>query len=145
MYSKIVVGTDGSDTASGAVSQAIELAKICGADVHLVTGYKTASAMSTMAPETAAYRPSDVEVRRTAETVLERAASQVRNAGLKVETHAVPGNGAEAVIQVAEGQSADLIVVGSRGMTGARRLLGSVPNNVAHHAPCAVLIVQTTS
>jgi nucleotide-binding universal stress UspA family protein len=145
MYSRIVVGTDGSDTASGAVSQAIKLAKLCGADVHLVSGYKTASAMSTMAPETAAYMPSDSDVRQTAETVLERAASQVRNAGLKVETHACPGNGAEAIIQVAEGQSADLIVVGSRGMTGARRLLGSVPNNVAHHAPCAVLIVQTTS
>ena len=144
MYSKIVVGTDGSDTASGAVSQAIKLAKLCGATVHLVTGYKTATAMTAMSPETVAYMPSDAEVRKSADAVLERAATQVRNSGLKVETHAVPGNGAEAIIQVAEGQSADLIVVGSRGMTGARRLLGSVPNSVAHHAPCAVLIAQTS-
>ena len=144
MYSKIVVGTDGSDTASGAVSQAIKLAKLCGATVHLVTGYKTASAMTAMAPETVAYLPSDEEVRKGADAILERAASQVRNAGLQVETHATPGPGAEAIIQVAEGQSADLIVVGSRGMKGSRRLLGSVPNNVAHHAPCAVLIVQTS-
>ena len=144
MYSKIVVGTDGSDTASGAVSQAIKLAKLCGATVHLVTGYKTASAMTAMAPETVAYLPSDADVRKNADAVLERAATQVRNAGLTVETHATPGPAAEAIIQVAEGQSADLIVVGSRGMTGARRLLGSVPNNVAHHAPCAVLIVQTS-
>ena len=144
MYSKIVVGTDGSDTASGAVSQAIKLAKLCGATVHLVTGYKTAAAMTAMAPETVAYLPSDAEVRKGADAILERAAEQVRNAGLQVETHATPGAGAEAIIQVAEGQSADLIVVGSRGMKGARRLLGSVPNNVAHHAPCAVLIVQTS-
>jgi nucleotide-binding universal stress UspA family protein len=143
MYSKIVVGTDGSDTASGAVTRAIKLAKLCGATVHLVTGYRTASAMTAMAPETVAYMPSDAEVRKHADDVLDRAATQVRNAGLQVETHATPGNGAEAIIQVAEGQSADLIVVGSRGMKGKRRLLGSVPNNVAHHAPCAVLIVQT--
>jgi nucleotide-binding universal stress UspA family protein len=144
MYSKIVVGTDGSDTASGAVTQAIKLAKLCGATVHLVSGYRTASAMTAMAPETVAYMPSDAEVRKHAEGVLDHAAAQVRNAGLQVETHATPGNGAEAIIQVAEGQSADLIVVGSRGMKGKRRLLGSVPNNVAHHAPCAVLIVQTS-
>jgi nucleotide-binding universal stress UspA family protein len=99
--------------------------------------------MTAMAPETVAYLPSDAEVRKGADAILEHAASQVRNAGLQVETHATPGSGAEAIIQVAEGQSADLIVVGSRGMKGTRRLLGSVPNNVAHHAPCAVLIVQT--
>src|SRR4051812_37467495 len=123
MYTKIVVGTDGSDTASGAVSQAIKLAKLCGATVHLVSGYKTGSAMTAMAPETVAYMPTEAEVRKHADTVLERAATQVRNAGLKVETHACPGSGAEAIIQVAEGQSADLIIVGSKGMAGARRLL----------------------
>ena len=143
MYQKIVVGTDGSDTASGAVTQAARLAKLCGASVHLVTAYKLASAMAAMAPETIAYVPSDQDARTQAEAVLERAADQVRAAGVKVETHACPGSAAEAIIQVAEGQSADLIMVGSRGMTGARRLLGSVPNNVAHHAPCSVLIVHT--
>ena len=41
--------------------------------------------------------------------------------------------------------SADLIVVGNKGMTGAKRfLLGSVPNKVSHHAPCSVLIIRTT-
>jgi nucleotide-binding universal stress UspA family protein len=144
MYDRIVVGTDGSDTASAAVAQAITLAKMCGATVHLVSGYRTGSAMSAMAPETAAYMPDAAELSKNAETVLERAANQVRDAGVKVETHATPGNGAEAILQIAEAQSADLIVVGSRGMTGARRMLGSVPNNVAHHAPCSVLIVQTT-
>src|SRR5688500_12661296 len=128
MYEKIVVGTDGSDTASGAVTQAVKLAKLSGASVHLVTAYKLASAMAAMAPETGAYMPSDKDARAQAEAVLERAADQVRAAGVKVETHAGPGSAAEAIIQVAEGQKADLVVVGSRGMTGARRLLGSVPN-----------------
>jgi nucleotide-binding universal stress UspA family protein len=46
---------------------------------------------------------------------------------------------------VAETEGADLIVVGNKGMTGARRfLLGNVPNKVSHHAPCSVLIVRTS-
>ena len=143
MYERIVVGTDGSDSASGAVSHALQVAKLTGATVHIVTAYKNASAMAAMSPETVAYLPADGEVRKQAEDVCERAAGQARSSGIKVETHPTPGNAAEALIQVAEGQRADLIVVGSRGMAGARRVLGSVPNNVAHHAPCSVLIVHT--
>ncbi len=55
----------------------------------------------------------------------------------------VEGAPSEAILSVAEETKADLIVVGNKGMTGARRfLLGSVPNNVSHHAPCSVIIVQ---
>jgi nucleotide-binding universal stress UspA family protein len=54
------------------------------------------------------------------------------------------GDPADAIIDAAEEEGADLIVVGNRGMQGAKRfLLGSVPNRVAHHAPCSVLIVHT--
>ena len=61
------------------------------------------------------------------------------------ETYAFPGDAANAIIEVAEAQKADLIVVGNRGMTGkARFLLGSVPNKVSHHAPCGVLIARTS-
>ena len=63
----------------------------------------------------------------------------------QVETFARQGDAADAILDVAEEQRADLIVVGNRGMTGAKRfLLGSVPNKVSHHAPCSVLIVRTT-
>jgi len=62
-----------------------------------------------------------------------------------VQTHPVEGDPAEAILNIAEGTDADLIVVGNKGMTGARRfLLGSVPNNISHHAPCSVIIVRTT-
>jgi nucleotide-binding universal stress UspA family protein len=142
MYGTIVVGTDGSETASAAVIEATRLAKLCGATVHIVCAYKTTSAMASMAVETSAYvNPEDM--RRGAEGVLERAAAQVRQEDVKVETHAAAGSAPEALIEIAEAQGGNLIVIGSRGMTGARRLLGSVPNNVAHHAPCSVLIVQT--
>jgi nucleotide-binding universal stress UspA family protein len=54
------------------------------------------------------------------------------------------GEAADLITQVAEQVNADLIVVGNKGMKGARRLLGSVPNRVAHRALCSVLIVRTT-
>jgi nucleotide-binding universal stress UspA family protein len=46
-------------------------------------------------------------------------------------------------MQIADKQGAQMIVVGNRGMTGARRVLGSVPNRASHHARCDVLIVAT--
>jgi len=79
------------------------------------------------------------------DATLSDAADVVREAGLEVETFAREGDPADAILDVAEERDADLIVVGNKGMTGARRfLLGSVPNKVSHHAPCSVLIVRTT-
>ena len=63
--------------------------------------------------------------------------------GLKAEFHAVMGDPVDAILDTAESIGADLIVVGSKGMRGARRYLGSVPNSVAHGAHCAVLVVKT--
>jgi nucleotide-binding universal stress UspA family protein len=58
--------------------------------------------------------------------------------------HAPKGDPADSLIAAAREHDADVIVLGSRGMRGARRVLGSVPNKVSHHAPCDVLIVQTS-
>jgi nucleotide-binding universal stress UspA family protein len=77
--------------------------------------------------------------------VLESAAGPARERGIEVSTHAREGDPADAIIDVAEETNADLVIVGNKGMTGARRfLLGSVPNKISHHAPCSVLIVRTT-
>ena len=57
--------------------------------------------------------------------------------------HAVADSPADAILDTAKAVGADLILVGSKGMRGARRVLGSVPNSVAHGAECAVLIVKT--
>ena len=66
-------------------------------------------------------------------------------AGRQRAIHAREGDPADAILDVAEELGADLIVVGNKGMSGAKRfLLGSVPNKVSHHAPCSVLIVRTT-
>ena len=75
---------------------------------------------------------------------LEAAAAEIRAAGVAVEVFARQGDPADAILDVAEERGSDLIVVGNKGMTGAKRfLLGSVPNKVSHHAPCSVLIIRT--
>src|ERR687897_218129 len=76
---------------------------------------------------------------------LRGAAEKVEEAGVSVTAYAREGDPADAILDVAEERGADLIVVGNKGMTGAKRfLLGSVPNKVSHHAPCSVLIIRTT-
>ncbi|HYY06277.1 MAG TPA: universal stress protein, partial [Candidatus Limnocylindria bacterium] len=75
----------------------------------------------------------------------DRAAGEAERVGVSVSTHAREGDPADALLDVAEETKADLLVVGNKGMTGAKRfLLGSVPNKVSHHAPCSVFIVRTT-
>ena len=74
-----------------------------------------------------------------------RTAEQIGAAGVDVTTFAREGDPADAILDVAEERDAGLIVVGNKGMTGAKRfLLGSVPNKVSHHAPCSVMIIRTT-
>ena len=73
------------------------------------------------------------------------AASLAREAGVTVNIYPRQGDPADAILDVAEERDADLIIVGNKGMTGAKRfLLGSVPNKVSHYAPCSVLIIRTT-
>ena len=147
MFKSIVVGTDGSDTAKEAVRQAAELAKDVGASVDLVSAYEPVS--NTRLREEAREAPDDVQwavnPREDVDATLEAAAELVREAGVEVRTLAREGDPADAILDVAEEQGSDLIVVGNKGMTGAKRfLLGSVPNKVSHHAPCSVLIIRTT-
>jgi nucleotide-binding universal stress UspA family protein len=147
LFGSMVVGTDGSDTASEAVRQAAELAKQIGAKVHLVSAYEPVS--EGRLREERQEVPDDlqwmVNPREDVNQTLDTATEVLRGAGVEVETHAREGDPADAILDVAEEQEADLIVVGNKGMTGAKRfLLGSVPNKVSHHAPCSVMIIRTT-
>lgn len=146
MYRQIVVGTDGSETAAKAVGQAAELAASVGATLLVVSAFEPIS--GSRLREEASQVPDDVrwmvnpreDVDATLETAVELAAEK----GAESKTFARQGDPADAILDVAEEQGADLIVVGNKGMTGAKRfLLGSVPNKVSHHAPCSVLIVRT--
>ena len=147
MFQSIVVGTDGSDTAREAVRQATDLAGRLGANIHLVSAYEPVP--EGRLREERQEVPEDlqwmVNPREDVASTLEEAAEQLKEAGVEVDTHAREGDPADAILDVAEEKSADLIVVGNKGMTGAKRfLLGSVPNKVSHHAPCSVMIIRTT-
>ena len=144
MSESIVVGTDGSETAARAVDEAVRLAKALGADIHVVSGYEPVrGARVTGAPEGAAkvWAPlPDTFVN----SIVEQAAASVRTRGVNVHGHAVENDPADALLTIAEEVGASMIVVGSKGMQGAKRfVLGSVANKVSHHARCNVVIVST--
>ena len=147
MFGSIVVGTDGSETAGEAVRQATELSKAIGAKVNLVSAFEPVG--SQRLREERVEAPDDMQwsinEREDVEATLKEAAEKIDEGGVKVETYSRQGDPADAILDVAEEQNADLIVVGNKGMTGAKRfLLGSVPNKVSHHAPCSVMIIRTT-
>lgn len=147
MFNRIVVGTDGSETAAEAVKQAVDLAKLAGATLSIVSAYEPVSKRRLEGEQQDV--PADVQheigPREDVNLVLDAAAADARKEGIEVQTHPVEAPPSDAILNVAEETGADLIVVGNKGMTGARRfLLGSVPNNVSHHAPCSVMIVRTT-
>ena len=86
-----------------------------------------------------------INPREDVQFVLDKAAAEAKKAKVDVVTHPREGEPADAILDVAEEINADLVLVGNKGMTGARRfLLGSVPNKISHHAPCDVWIVKTT-
>ena len=147
MFGSIVVGTDGSDTAQQAVRQAIDLAKSVGASLKIVSAYEPV-AEGRLRGETRD-APKDVEwsvnAREDVEATLKDAAEEAKEGGIDAQTFARQGDPADAILDVAEEENGDLIIVGNKGMTGAKRfLLGSVPNKVSHHAPCSVLIIRTS-
>lgn len=147
-FKKIVVGTDGSDTATEAVNQAVNLASQLNAILAIVSAYEPVPA--TRLREEAKQAPEDLQwmihPREDVEKTLVEAQQLAEKAGVEVKVFARQGDPADAILDVAEEQGADLILVGNKGMTGAKRfLLGSVPNTVSHKAPCSVLIVRTTS
>jgi nucleotide-binding universal stress UspA family protein len=147
MFSRIVVGTDGSDTAKLAVQEATQLAKQTGASLDVVSAFEPVSASRLREERLEA--PSDIEFavnpHEDVNAILAEAEQNVSASGVQVRTFPRQGEAADAILDVAEEQGADLIVVGNKGMTGAKRfLLGSVPNKVSHHAPCSVLIIRTT-
>ena len=147
MFKSIVVGTDGSETATEAVRQAVDLAKQISAKLELVSAYEPVSDQRLREERTEV--PDDVQwmvnPREDVDATLRDAAELAKQNDVQVEIYARQGDPADAILDVAEEQNADLIIVGNKGMTGAKRfLLGSVPNKVSHHAPCSVLIIRTT-
>ncbi|HJT37414.1 MAG TPA: universal stress protein [Actinomycetota bacterium] len=119
-YKSVLVATDGSPTADRAARKAFDLARKLGASVTLLfVGH----------PST-----GDPVLKDTAEALGE---------GVTTKLRVVGGDPASRILDVARADRADLIIVGNKGMTGAGRLLGSVPQKVLEHAQCDVLVART--
>jgi nucleotide-binding universal stress UspA family protein len=142
----IVAGTDGSPTAERAVDRAAELARALGVAIHIVTScssHQSGAWMAAAGGVAIDVTAPEREARAQAEQILARSKQRIEALGVTTCTHLCEGDPADALITVAADRGAQMIVVGNRGMTGARRVLGSVPNRVSHHARCGVLIVPT--
>jgi nucleotide-binding universal stress UspA family protein len=147
MFDRIVVGTDGSKTAAVAVTEAVELAKLSKAKLEIVSAYEPIpqARLKEESEGIAGDVAHSVNPREDVQLVLDKAAAEAKKAKVDVVTHPREGDPADAILDVAEENDADLVLIGNKGMTGARRfLLGSVPNKISHHAPCDVWIVKTT-
>jgi len=124
-YKKILVATDGSKYSDAAALEAISIAKRCGSELI---------ALSVAA--------RDTNLAAAKESV-ERARQIAEKEGIKVESLTLSGTPYEVIVSTAEQKGADLIVVGSHGRTGVKRLLmGSVTERVIGHSESAVLVVK---
>ncbi len=128
----IIAGTDGSPRAERAVDRAGELAQALGVAVHVAC---VPSAMS--APEWPA--------RITAQQIVADAAGRLEARGIAVTTHLPKGDASLSLVALAQQENAQMIVMGNKGMTGVRRILGSLPNRLSHQARCDVLVIPTQS
>jgi nucleotide-binding universal stress UspA family protein len=144
---RVLVGTDGSPTAALAVRRAALLAKLFGAELRVLTAHREASRGGLWAGATPPDQNWLAIASAAAQEVAEKAAGLARELGVaEVSPKAVASDPADALLDEAEAWKAELIVVGSVGMQSRSRfVLGSVPNKVAHHAPCDGLIVDTSS
>lgn len=128
-YRRILVATDGSETAQTALEKAARVASRCATELLIVT----------------AFNPPNYD-KDVAEDVLAYAREAARRFGVDAETEMQRGEPADVIVEIARRRRADAIVIGNQGMEKARRFrLGSIPEQVAHYAPCDLLIVNTGS
>jgi nucleotide-binding universal stress UspA family protein len=140
MFDVVVVGADDSQTARKAVDTAARLVKMSGGKLHIVTAF--GSKPRVEGPHSWEYKYTYTE--GEIDALLQVLSFVAKGQGVEPSLHAVKGDPADALVSKASELGADLVVVGNRGMQGVRRVLGSVPNSVAHGAPCSVLIVDTS-
>jgi nucleotide-binding universal stress UspA family protein len=148
-YRTVVVGTDGSESSLRAVARAGALAGACGATLVIACAYLPAEADDReLAQAQDVLRDDAYQVvgSHPAEDTVRTAAERAGSAGAKdVKTLAVQGSPVEMLLDVVRRESADLLVVGNRGLAGIKgRLLGSVPADATRRSSCDVLVVHTT-
>jgi nucleotide-binding universal stress UspA family protein len=141
-FRNILVPTDFSENAEGALALAIELATESRGSIHLLHAYEIP--ISAVPPYGVELPPGLVlEVRDAAARQLEKVAARVRERGLACDAHLIHGPPVDGIVEGAGSVKADLIVMGTRGLTGLKHvILGSVAERTIRSAPCPVLTVK---
>jgi len=144
MVETIAVGTDGSDTAQKAVDFAMDMAERYGAKLVIASAYRPVSEDRIRKEQEEAPQEIQWSINPTedVDAALRAVEQQANQRGLEYVSEARNGDPADVLCDIAADQEADVLVVGNKGMH--RRILGSVPNSVAHKAPCSVMVVKTT-
>lgn len=144
MFKSIVVGTDGSRNAEQAVRAAAAIAEQqTGAVVHVVSAHRPLANRDLRDVE--AQLPEEFHDRFSSHLINALYAAQLilESLNIKADYNDVSGDPAGAILDAAEHFDADLVVVGSRGTTRAKRPFhGSVATKVLHHAPCSILVIR---
>lgn len=146
-YRSVVVGTDGSPPSLRAVRRAAEVARDSAAKLVVVCAYYPSTEREVeQAQDELGEEAFQVVGSAPAEQTLLEAADEARQTGASdVDTVAVVGAPVNSLIETATSSSADLLIVGSRGLNTLKgRLLGSVPADVCRRADCDVLVVRTS-
>jgi nucleotide-binding universal stress UspA family protein len=142
MISTVAVGTDGSETAGGAVAVAADMARRYGAKLVLLSAFSSSgNPPANLSGSSREVQWSFSPSARLGEH-LSRVEADMRADGIDCTTMAEEGDPGEVLVRLAERCDADVLVIGNKGMH--RRVLGSVPNTVTHQAGCSVFVVKTT-
>jgi len=132
VFSKIIVGYDGSSHSDKALDLAIEIAKRFNSKIALIH----------VVPYTYVGKASEEDIRR-GEGVLKKGVEKLKGAGIEYESRLVEGDPAEKMAEIASNEVYVVIIEGSRGLGGFKELLlGSVSHKLTHHAKCTVIITR---
>jgi len=149
MYARILIATDGSDLADRAIDHGLQLAKVAGSEVTIVTVTEPATLVgggyASVAGGVIDPLPELIEAQdKAARELLERAAKRAANQGVTAKTVLVDNSfAAEGIVATADQIGAELIIMGSHGRRGLNRLLlGSQTNNVLAHTKIPVLVTR---
>ena len=142
VFTNILVAMDGSEASQRALSDAVDLAKLCNAKLHAIYVVETGLFSSLPMEGTVEIMYSVLE--KEGEEVMERAKKYAAGKGITVITHMNQGHAGSEILGLAEEEKTDLIIVGSHGKSNTDRLLiGSVSTFVVAHSTITTMVVRS--
>ena len=141
---KILIALDSSSHSERALEFVARMRWPAGSRVIVISVLQPVASALTGAYEPGVIQAVDLgALRQELETLVAAAERTLREAGISTEGRVLAGEPRETLVQLAQSERADLIVVGSHGRSGiAKMMLGSVSSHVVTHAPCSVLVVK---